>query len=63
MTVLHIDLKVGESLQIGTATVTLEKKSGQLARLVVNASQDMPIRKKPAHRASDHFSTNDRSTK
>lgn len=37
------DLKVGEVLVIGDATVRLEKKSGQLARLVVTADAGTPI--------------------
>jgi len=37
------DLKVGESMTIGPATVTLQKKSGQLARLMVNAPDDVRV--------------------
>lgn len=37
------DLRVGECLIIGDATVRLEKKSGQVARLVVTAGSDTPI--------------------
>lgn len=37
------DLRVGECLIIGGATVRLEKKSGQVARLVVTADGDTPI--------------------
>lgn len=37
------DLKVGECLIIGDATVRLEKKSGQMARLVVTASADTQV--------------------
>lgn len=43
MTIMHIDLKMGESLRIGGATVRLEKKSGQMARLRVIADADTKI--------------------
>lgn len=45
MALMRIDLKPGEKLQIGDATVTLEAKSGQLARLVVEADRSMPVKK------------------
>lgn len=50
MNKMSIDLKVGETLTIGGATVLLVKKSGQLARLVVTAEANTPI--KPPARAS-----------
>jgi len=34
---LHVELRIGETLHIGTSTVTLEKKSGQRARLLVHS--------------------------
>lgn len=34
---LHVELRIGETLHIGTSTVTLEKKSGQRARLLVQS--------------------------
>ena len=37
------DLKVGQTLTIGNATVRLERKSGQLARLVVDAPSEMAV--------------------
>lgn len=37
------DLRVGECLIIGDATVRLEKKSGQVARLVVTADAGTPV--------------------
>lgn len=40
---LIVDLKVGETLTIGTATVRMEKKSGQQARLVITAGEDTKI--------------------
>ena len=38
-TKLAVDLKVGETLTIGSTTIRLEKKSGQTARLVVCAEK------------------------
>lgn len=43
MNKLAIDLKVGETLIIGTSSIRLEKKSGQLARLVIHADNNTPI--------------------
>ena len=43
MNKMSIDLKVGETLTIGGATVLLVKKSGQLARLVVTADPETTI--------------------
>lgn len=43
-TKMHVDLKVGETLMIGSASVRLEKKSGQMARLVIEAEQDTKIK-------------------
>lgn len=40
---LKIDLRPGQSITIGDATVTLEAKSGQLARLAVEAPKSMPV--------------------
>ena len=40
---LHVELRVGESFQIGDACITLSKKDGQRARLVVNAPRDLTI--------------------
>jgi sRNA-binding carbon storage regulator CsrA len=41
---LRIDLKPGESVAIGDiATVTLEQKSGQIARLSFTADRSIPI--------------------
>lgn len=40
----HYDIKVGESLRIGSdVTVTLQKKSGQLARLTVDRPENMRV--------------------
>lgn len=41
---LRIDIRVGESLSIGdVAMVTLEQKSGQVARLAIQADRSVPI--------------------
>ena len=44
MNKMSIDLKVGETLTIGGATVLLVKKSGHLARLVVTAEANTQIK-------------------
>jgi sRNA-binding carbon storage regulator CsrA len=47
---LHVDLRVGESVVIGGATVTLKEKSGRLAKIAITAPPevkvDAPIRVK-----------------
>lgn len=50
MNKMSIDLKVGETLTIGGATVLLVKKSGQLARLVIVADDATPITPPKARR-------------
>ena len=57
MNKMSIDLKVGETLTIGGATVLLVKKSGQLARLVIVADDATPITPPKARRntASEAF--------
>lgn len=43
---LRIDLRPGETVRIGDiATVTLEEKSGQIARLAFEADRSIPIRR------------------
>lgn len=42
---LKIDLKPGQSVAIGNATITLEEKSGKVARLVINADKSVPIQR------------------
>ena len=42
---LKIDLRPGQSLQIGNATVKLVKKSGQLACLIIEADKNVIIRR------------------
>lgn len=40
---MHVDLKAGETMTIAGARVRLERKSGQAARLVVEADEATPI--------------------
>lgn len=42
---LKIDLRPGEAITIGDAIVTLESKSGQVARLAVEADKSIPVRR------------------
>ena len=50
MTKMHVDLKPGQALIVGDSVIRLEKKSGQVARLLIEAAPDTPI--KPPARAS-----------
>ncbi|MFV3090158.1 hypothetical protein ACNJYG_06635 [Pseudomonas sp. GW6] len=50
MTKMHVDLKPGQVLIIGGAAIRLEKKSGQVARLLIEAAPDTQI--KPPARMS-----------
>lgn len=52
MSKLIIDLKVGETLTVGNASIRLDKKSGQLARLVIVADANTPITPPNAKRDS-----------
>lgn len=52
MSKLTVDIKVGETLTVGTTTIRLEKKSGQLARLVIQADNNTPITTPKAARMS-----------
>lgn len=40
---LRINLKVGESLRIGNAVITLEEKSGKAARIAIDAPRDIAV--------------------
>ena len=42
---LAIDLKVGDSIKIGDAVITLEEKSGKYARLIINADKSIPVKR------------------
>ncbi|UYF70489.1 hypothetical protein [Acinetobacter ursingii] len=46
MGTLKLDLRVGETLYIGESKVQLEKKSGQSARLSINAHPNIKIEHK-----------------
>ena len=50
MTKMHVDLKPGQVLIVGGAAIRLEKKSGQVARLLIEAAPDTQI--KPPERMS-----------
>ena len=50
MTKMIVDLRKNETLYIGGASVRLEQKSGQVARLVIEAAPETLI--KPPARAS-----------
>lgn len=40
---LRIDLKTGDSVKVGEATITLEYKAGQVARLSIDADKSVKI--------------------
>lgn len=40
---LKIDIRPGESVKIGDAVITLEDKSGKVARLSIDADKSVPI--------------------
>ena len=42
-TVMHVDMRVGQTIQIGAVRLTLAHKSGRQARLSVVAPRDVPI--------------------
>ena len=44
---MHIDLRVGESLRLGDAVLTLKEKSGRLARFTVRAPEAVQVRQQP----------------
>ncbi|AXF51437.1 CsrA-like regulator [Erwinia phage Pavtok] len=39
------DLRVGETIEIGGTKVTLQRKSGQIASLVIDAPDDVVIKR------------------
>lgn len=50
---LKLDIKPGESIKIGDiAVVTLEEKSGQIARLSISADRSVPINRVTASSAA-----------
>ena len=58
---LHIDLRVGQSLRVGDAVLTLHEKSGRMARLTVSAPGAVPIQTN--HRAQECASSPQRGSK
>ena len=44
---MHIDLRVGQSLRLGDAVLTLQEKSGRMARLTVRAPEAVQVRQQP----------------
>ena len=44
---MHIDLRVGQSLRLGDAVLTLQEKSGRMARLTVRAPGAVQVRQQP----------------
>lgn len=40
---LKMELKVGQSIRIGSATVTLEDKTGRTARLAIDADDSVKV--------------------
>lgn len=49
---LTIDIKPGQRLQIGDTVLILESKSGQVARLVIDAPKDVKVKKIGSNSAS-----------
>ncbi len=54
---LKLELRVGESVKIGDAIVTLEDKSGRIARLAIQADKSVPIHRVQATTAA-HLAKN-----
>jgi len=54
---LKLELRVGESVKIGDAVVTLEDKSGRIARLAIEADKSVPIQRVAATTAA-HLAKN-----
>jgi len=46
---LKIDIRPGESVKIGEAVITLEDKSGKVARLSIDAPKSVPIDRVQTH--------------
>ena len=54
---LKLELRVGESVRIGDAIITLEDKSGRVARLSIEADKSVPIKRVQTTMAS-HLAKN-----
>ena len=55
---LKLELRVGESVKIGSAVVTLEDKSGKTARLSIVADKSVPISRVQGPATAAHFAKN-----
>lgn len=42
---MHVDLKIGESIKIGDAILKLDDKSGKVVRLSIDADKSIPIQR------------------
>ena len=42
---MHVDLKIGESIKIGEAILKLDDKSGKVVRLSIDADRVIPIQR------------------
>ena len=51
---IRIDMKVGESIRIGDATITLDDKSGKVARLSIEAPRTVPIERVRQQTIANH---------
>jgi sRNA-binding carbon storage regulator CsrA len=40
---LHVDLRIGESVVVGGATVKLMEKSGRIAKIAITAPPDVKV--------------------
>lgn len=49
---LKMDMKVGQSIRIGTTIITLEDKTGRTARLSIEADSSVPVARVEAKSAS-----------
>ncbi len=50
---MHVDLKIGESIRIGQATLTLDDKSGKVVRLSIDADRAIPIQRVKNEKTED----------
>lgn len=50
---MHIDLRVGQSLRLGDAVLTLKEKSGRMARLTVRAPGAVQVRQQQQQQPGD----------
>ena len=55
---LKLELRVGESVKIGEAVITLEDKSGRIARLAIQADKSVPIHRVQPQTTAAHLAKN-----